>query len=161
MGIATGALIAAGIGAAASVGSSAIQSHAAGKAADKQTAAANQATQLQRDIYNQQRADSMPWLRAGQGAISTLANLSGIPMGGPGTGGIPSGVNPGYPQAPQAHAPSPNAQYTGGVAVPRSLAMVAQGGNNGLVGMRAPDGSVNYVEPHQVDFYSGLGATRF
>jgi hypothetical protein len=159
MGIATGTLIAAGIAAGASVGSSAIASHAAGKAADKQKAAADASTQLQRDIYNQQRQDTMPWLQAGQGAISTLANLTGIPMGGgaPGGGGMP-GQMPG--QLPPSRQPSPNAQPTGQVAMPRSLAQVGQGAQ-GLVGLRAPDGSTRYVPQEQVDFYTQRGASRF
>lgn len=159
MGIATGALIAAGIAAGASVGSAAIQSHAAGKAADKQTAAANQATQLQREIFNQQRSDTMPWLRAGQGAVSTLANLSGIPMGGPGTGGVPGGTTP-TATPPTAHQVGPNSTLTGQVAMPRSLATVGQGAQ-GLVGLRAPDGSINYVPEYQVNHYTQLGAQRF
>lgn len=158
MGIATGTLIAAGIAAGASAGSSYMQSRAAGKAADQQRASADAATRLQRDIFEQQRADAQPWMRAGQGAVSTLANLSGIPMGGPGTGGIPGQASQLPPS--QARQPSPQAQPTGRVAVPRSLAQLGQGGQ-GMVGLRAPDGSTRYVPQDQAGFYEQRGATRF
>lgn len=44
------------------------------KAIEAQTNAANQANQTQRDIYDQQRQDQMPWYSAG---IDALGNLTG------------------------------------------------------------------------------------
>jgi hypothetical protein len=58
-----------------------ISSGAAGSAADKQSAAAMQANQLQREMfdqqqknYEQQRSDQQPWRQAGQQALSQLGN---------------------------------------------------------------------------------------
>lgn len=56
------------------LGGSLIQSNAASNAADKQAAAAAEATQLQRDMYNQQRQDQQPWRDAGVQALSQLGN---------------------------------------------------------------------------------------
>jgi hypothetical protein len=50
------------------------QSKAAKKAASAQQSATNQTLQLQRDQYNQTRADQEPWRQAGVGALNALAN---------------------------------------------------------------------------------------
>lgn len=68
----------AGIGA---IGSAVIGSNAADKAASTQAAAADQATQLNRDIYNQNRADLAPWRQTGGSALAMLAN--GLGLNGP------------------------------------------------------------------------------
>lgn len=157
------------IAAAGTVGGAAIASHAAGSAADKQTAAANQATQLQRDIYNQQRTDQMPWLNTGRGAVSTLGRLMGID-----SNPAPVSALTSAPQI-QAHTPSPNATYTGQFAVNRTTGVPAQSqpmplssvlpGNvssyaGGMVRMRAPNGFVGPVAASDVAHYEALGATR-
>lgn len=161
MGIATGLLVGGLISAGTGIGSAVIQSRAAGKAADQQAAAANAATQLQRDIFNQQRADTMPWLRAGQGSVTTLANLMGIPMAAGGANAPP--MTPAQMTGTTPRQPTPNAQYTGAVARPRpgSLADVNQMTNSiGMAQLRAPDGSVRYVPEQQVDFFTQKGAVR-
>jgi hypothetical protein len=56
------------------VGGSIIGANAAGKAADKQAAAASEATALQREQFNQTRADQQPWRDAGAKALSGLAD---------------------------------------------------------------------------------------
>jgi hypothetical protein len=76
---------------AAGLAGSAISASSAGKAADKQTAAANHAADLQyqasqdalnfqKQQYNTTQQQIAPWLQAGQGAVSQLA--SGTQPGG-------------------------------------------------------------------------------
>jgi hypothetical protein len=55
--------------AAGSIGGALIGSHAAGEAADKQSAAADRANQLQYDMFRQQRQDQQPFRQAGIGAL--------------------------------------------------------------------------------------------
>lgn len=69
-------LIGGGLGALGSVGGAAIGASAAGSAADKQAAAAAQANQLQKQIYDQQRADQEPYRQAGMGALSQMQDPS-------------------------------------------------------------------------------------
>jgi hypothetical protein len=59
----------------AGLGSAAIGAYASNRAAKVQANAANNATQLQQDQYNQTRADNEPWRIAGQNALD---NLTGI-----------------------------------------------------------------------------------
>jgi hypothetical protein len=68
------AMIAAGVGAAASIGGSMISSGAS-------KSAANDATAAQMNMYNQTRSDLQPFMQGGQNAFSALGNLMG--MGGP------------------------------------------------------------------------------
>jgi hypothetical protein len=66
--------------AAASVGSAVIGAHAAHNAADAQVGAANAATGVQRDMFNQIRGDLSPYNAFGQGALTGLNRfLSGNP----------------------------------------------------------------------------------
>jgi hypothetical protein len=66
------------VGAAATVGGAVISSNATGNAAKTQANAADQATQLQSDIYQQNRTDLAPWRQTGSNALSMLANAVGI-----------------------------------------------------------------------------------
>lgn len=50
-------------------------SEASSDASDAQTGASNAATQLQRDQYNQTRADNAPWRAAGENALNRLTGL--------------------------------------------------------------------------------------
>lgn len=68
----------------ASADAARIQSEAALEAAGMLRDAQREALGFQRDVYNQGRADQQPWIGAGQGAVSKLAHLMGIPMGGGG-----------------------------------------------------------------------------
>lgn len=63
---------------AGSVISSAISGGGSKSAAKTQSASADAATKLQRDIYEQNRQDQMPWLKAGGGAINQLSYLLGL-----------------------------------------------------------------------------------
>lgn len=66
--------IAAGVGSIGSIVGAGINSSAIGSAADRQSAAASEANTLQRDIYNQTRADQQPWREAGVNALSGLGS---------------------------------------------------------------------------------------
>lgn len=70
----TVAAIAGGIGLAGGIAGSVIQGNAARDAAETQAKAAGEATALQREIYNQTRADYEPWRQAGVGALSKLGD---------------------------------------------------------------------------------------
>jgi len=107
----------AGIGAAGSIGSALIGSHAAGSAADKQMQAAQQAAQLQQQgstnalnyqngIYNQTQQNLNPYLGTGLAANSQLAYLMGLsPQSAP--GGMVQGAQP--LTTSQSGAPQTNA----------------------------------------------------
>jgi hypothetical protein len=78
------------IAGAGAVSAAAIQSHAAGKAADQQVAAGDKALALQKDIYNQQQANEAPWRNTGASAITTLGGLLGLQQGGGSSGQLPT-----------------------------------------------------------------------
>jgi hypothetical protein len=71
--------IALAVGAAASVGSAVIGAKAASKAAKTQAAAADRATKVQLEAQQQQREDLSPYAMTGKGAMSSIANLYGLP----------------------------------------------------------------------------------
>lgn len=56
----------------------------ADKGADAQVDAANGASQVQWDMYNQTRQDNMPWLKAGKGGLNALMALQGFTQDGNG-----------------------------------------------------------------------------
>jgi hypothetical protein len=109
-GIATGTalLIGSGVAAAGGIGSAALESSAANKAASTQASAANRAATLQADLgqeslqdenyqYQQARADQLPYLQSGANSLSSLDYLLGLqsPNGAPGsTTGAGSASNP-------------------------------------------------------------------
>lgn len=72
LGTAGGAAIASG---AVGLLGSAVSARAAGKAADRQAASADAATQVQWNMYKQTRQDQLPWLQAGQQALGRTANI--------------------------------------------------------------------------------------
>lgn len=85
------------VGAVGSLAGGAMSSNAAGNAADAQTRAARDSINLQLAMYNQNRADTMPYQVTGVGALNMLANMYGLPTqaftGGGGitvTGGEPA-----------------------------------------------------------------------
>lgn len=67
-------VVAAVIGAGAAVYGASKQADAAKTAAGASKKATDQSLQLQRDIYNQNRADQEPWRLAGQNALGQLAD---------------------------------------------------------------------------------------
>jgi hypothetical protein len=62
--------------ATAVVGSTAVGLYSANKAASTQAAAADRASQLSNDQYNQTRADQAPWRAAGETALNQLVPLA-------------------------------------------------------------------------------------
>jgi hypothetical protein len=65
------------IPAAATLGSAFIGSRAASSAANTQAAAADRSAEVQREIYQQQRADLEPWRTAGVNALAPLVAATG------------------------------------------------------------------------------------
>src|SRR3989304_3934104 len=78
IGTGLGLLIGGLIGAGGSVAGSAIAGSAAKGAAKTQVEAADKASQLEREIYQQNRSDIAPWRTTGTAALQQLANLLGI-----------------------------------------------------------------------------------
>jgi hypothetical protein len=71
-------LIAAGIGAAGAIGGGMLASSGARSAANTQAKAADQATQAQKDAYQQTRVDQAPWMQSGQTALYSLMDNLGL-----------------------------------------------------------------------------------
>jgi len=92
MGIET-AIIASLIGAAGSLGGSAIASRGARGAADTQAAAGREALDLQREIFATQRADLAPWRAGGEVALDELLRMSGLGESPAGSGAPTSSSN--------------------------------------------------------------------
>lgn len=98
----------AALAAVGAIGGSLISAHAAGNAADAQTAAANQANQTQLQMYNQTRADQAPWRQAGGQALGALSQFYGLGGLGAQTGaqsayGATAGTN--FPNSGIAYRP--------------------------------------------------------
>lgn len=80
----------AAIGAAGSLAGGKMQSDAAGNAAGAQSQAGRDSINAQIAMYNQNRADTLPYQTTGVGALNLLAQMYGLPTysGGTNTGGI-------------------------------------------------------------------------
>lgn len=89
-----GTVASAAIGGAAANSAASKQAKAAGQASDASLAASQSSNALQRDMYDQNRADSAPWRESGTVAMNQLSMLMGLP-------GYESGAN--------ANAYNPNA----------------------------------------------------
>lgn len=87
MAVATTTALLIAAGAAGSLGSAAIASKGAKDAAKTAAGAATQAAQLQKDIYEQTRADLAPQRQLGAQAATTLGALMGLGGGGSAAGG--------------------------------------------------------------------------
>src|SRR4051812_7283439 len=72
------AIIAAGIGAAGSIGGALIGGHAAPRAPQAQTKSAQLGIDEQRREFDQSRTDLLPWLNAGQSALGGLQDILGL-----------------------------------------------------------------------------------
>lgn len=117
--------------AGASVVGGGISAFGANKAAKTQAAAADRAMQMQLGMYNQSRADMQPYMNAGRGAVTSLAQLYGIDGDGNATG------QPFNPEALEKFRQSPDyafAENEGRRQVQFSAA--AQGGLRGGNHMR-------------------------
>ena len=67
------------------ISSAAVGIYSSDKAADAQVDAARQSSATQMAMFNQTRADNMPWMQAGKGGLNALMQLYG--MQGDGAGG--------------------------------------------------------------------------
>ena len=181
-GLTTSLLIGAGISAAAGVGSAAIASRAAGKAADTQQEAADKALAFQQRMYEQERLDTAPIRNVGNQAAQTLSGLMGLPSGpvagqvaptptiGPPAGYIPNEHGVGFgilkpgvtPQ--QALQMNPTPAPAGGSSLASlgapSMPPGGQQTQSGYVLLEAPTGERQMVAPNEVPHYMQMGARR-
>lgn len=117
--IGTTAALLMGAAALGSVGSAAIGSSAAKKAGQQQAAATDRATDLQRDQYNQTRADNEPWRQLGVGAVGMLGREFGVP---------------GYGQQPSMTMRNASTGTVGAIGAPSMTGMGAMGTGGGYGG---------------------------
>lgn len=101
-------LVPALIGGAASVASGLISSNASNQASQVQQQAAKDAQATQLQMYNQSRADRQPYNVTGQGAMTSLADLYGLPTPSNPNGGTPMSSS----TALAAFKGSPDYQFT-------------------------------------------------
>jgi hypothetical protein len=138
MPIATGLALglAAGIGAAGSIGGAAISANAAGNAASTQASAADRAAQLQfeeaqqalqfeQQQWQQAQTNSAPWLQTGGSAELALGQLLGLPSPS-------SGITPG--------APFPASMPGAGPTAPNPTAAQPTGSQFSMMGLTAHPG---------------------
>ena len=127
--------LAAGLGAAGSIGGGLIGANAAQNAADTQASAAEQAAQLQAELgqeqlgftnytYQQGQANQQPWLQSGANSLASLDYLMGV---GPGGGNAPQPSVPSFGGIPM-NAPSQ------GVPTPSPSVPMSGTDMNGLSG---------------------------
>jgi len=72
-------MVAAAIGAVGAIGGGLISANASSKAAKTAAGAADQSTQLQREMWQQGRADQAPWLEAGTNALNQMRGQTPTP----------------------------------------------------------------------------------
>jgi hypothetical protein len=140
----------------------ALGAHAANKAAQTQAASADKALELNRQIYQQQRADMMPYVQGGQSAFQTLLNGWQARQG---NAAQPAGPSIGNGASPFGAAMG-NGAAPGGQYLPQAGAG-PMGGNAGapqaggqMVTLRAPTGEVQAVPAQHADKLIAMGATR-
>lgn len=138
------------IGAGAKVVGAVQQHRAAGKAAEQQQAAAQQAIGVNQGMYQQTRQDLDPYRQQGGQGLTALTALMGLPPQAP-----PPGPAIGTPQ-PGQRGPLPPGATPTGYAVPRGTPP----GMGGMTLLRSPDGQSKPVPNDQVDYYLSRGATR-
>lgn len=68
------------LGAVATVGGALIGANSSKKATQAQTAAADKSAELERYMYEQTRQDQLPWMQAGQQALSQLGQANNTPF---------------------------------------------------------------------------------
>lgn len=129
---------------------------AAKEAARIQAASAQQALNLQQQLYGQSRADLDPYRQHGVQGLTALSALMGHPQPAPSPW-----VGPQVGQAsPQQRGPLPPGATPTGYAVNRGTVPGLPGGPGSMVLLRAPNGQVKPVPAEQVDYYLARGATR-
>ncbi len=138
-----------------------LQSDAITHAADLQAQAAKDSLAFQNKTWEAQQAAQAPWLKTGQGAITTLGQLMGL------GGGTPSASAPAVApqttnQVPQAVRPPVNGSsnlssiYGTNAAPPAPSQQAAPASN--YVRIKWPDGSQDTVNRGSVPQYQLLGA---
>ena len=150
-----------------------LQSRASKKAAQTQSVSADKAMALGREVYQQQRADQMPWLTAGQGAVNQLSSLMGINQGNTTAAmsqpGSPMAPTPSGYATPEANFGTPgHAQWPFGATQGQNpLASMRSAGSGStlaaqaaMVTLQAPDGSVQQLPAQFAAHYEALGARR-
>jgi hypothetical protein len=172
----TALLIGAGLAAGSQVAGAAMQSHAAGNAAESQERSAHEALELQREMYQQRRTDLQPYMASGAAANTTLSQLMGL--GTPQAAAAPA---TGLPAPRPVPVPTPE-QFASGSqrGIPRDMSGRTTGpirlddwrelrnaqygathqNASGYVQLRSPDGHTSQVPVDQVDHYLQRGATR-
>jgi hypothetical protein len=123
-------IIAAAIAGTAAVAGAAITSGATKKASDASTHAADAATAVQKQIYDQQRADQQRFMQLGYAGANALTNRLRLPTQGVNSnGGMPAYGDNGMPPAPgsQARTSVIGAQGMGGYGA-NALTQPAGGG---------------------------------
>lgn len=109
-------LIPALIAGGASIAGAGIAAHAAGKAADTQAQSGQDALALQRQVYQTQQANALPYQQVGNRAAVALGQIAGQ---NPYTQQFRPGVpNNGYQASPTPQAPM-NLQALAGVGMPQ------------------------------------------
>jgi hypothetical protein len=170
----TAAIIAgSAIAAGSQIAAAKMASGAAKEAAKTQVASGEKALDLQREMYQQNRADFQPYLQGGTQAFNTLSGLMGL-----GGGGAPQQqptMSLGAP-SPAKMLPDgrirPEGAETIGHAVYRGTGQPYQPGNRSgysaastpqssyaMVTLRAPDGTTKTVPADQAAYYQSKGAT--
>lgn len=179
-------LIGAAVGAVTSIWGAKKKADAAKEAAKTQAASADKAMALERQMYEQNRADLSPWYNVGANAITTMGNLSGLgsfpgtSMGGgqagplsamaPGVIGLGNallarrGIPPTKPLAPMglsqdALPPEPTAGSKRETLASLQAGSARPMNASGYAMMQAPDGSTQPVPVSQVPWYQQKGAT--
>lgn len=139
--------------AATSVASAKIQSNAASAAAGTQSASADKALAVQQGVYNDQKAAQAPYQAIGTQALGRLQNYQpSTAQFNPSNyaGGAPR-QTPTAPQQPQAPQMTGGQQQAlGGQQAPQQPQQQApSGGNDPIVKLQAPDGSVRQFPQSQ------------
>lgn len=138
--------------AAVAIGGTVLSGSAASNAADTQAAAANNATEVQRQMYEQGRADLMPWQNAGGASLRELMWQMGLdPNTAMGGGGAPTAApgaaQPGAPDA-ASQVMSPVIRFadgfgpSAGMPSPASPTMAPAAGATPFVGDPATRGQL-------------------
>ena len=142
--------------AAAGLGGALISSSAAKSAAETQAASGDKALALQKQMYDQTRADLQPWVTQGSSAVGTLGALMGL--GGKVNGQTVAGTSASPSTASQGAT-------LGSLATPQNtqdmgLVHPAQqnGGEDRMVTIQAPTGETKQMPLSQAGQYLSRGA---
>lgn len=159
------------IGAASSVGSAYMQHRAAGKAADAQQHGADQAIRAQNQAYGTQQSLYQSMMGGASGTLGRLlappaGSTFAAPAGGPGQFTLPQQAqgapgarpNPGMPSLGAGMRPGPLRPDPQGVPFGGGPQLPGQAQGNGLVKLRAPDGSIADVPAALAQQFIAKGA---